>query len=360
MPRTSFKNLTTGYPYNQDLPARTQYNLVPETNCWAEKILSMNPVKDTHIHNPIPLDDDTWIIDGSVEDLLFNYTFSSEFYGIYYRQVEKSLIEDQNLKRRQYLYAGQLTIYLNDVDNWSIPWDSTTSSSFGISTEIIPDKLPDSTSENKLFDSDSIEDKNIFNITFGEKDILDLLLSHKRGQEVDLIDIDFNDLPSKLSKLIYAYLKVEVYEDYTFFANIKNLTDENDTILVQLYEKYVNDHYYRRFKLRPSFPKNEFEPELLNTDSTSVILEITETQVQQKYIEFTPPEIPYGKDAFFVVFDSDEQESQTDYDYTLELIDSTSVFSALTWDQKGLDGKIMPGNTMYLMWGYVSNYEDIL
>jgi len=229
-----------------------------------------------------------------------------------------------------------------------------------MSTEIIPDKIPTEDPDNPIFNSNMLIDENIFEITFGEKDMLDLLLVYKMGGEVNLDNIDFNLLPSNLSKLIYAYLRVEIYEDYTFFADIQNLTTDTDRVLVQLYEKYVNDHYYRRFQLRPSFPKNEFEPELLNTDSTTTTVILTETQVQQKYIEFYPPMIPYGKDAFFVVFNSKMQISQTDYDYTLELIDSTSVFSALTWDNKGLDGRVQAGDPMYLMWGYVSDFEVIL
>lgn len=348
------------YP-NVQLPERTQYDFVPETNSWASEIINDSPLKASHMKLPVPLNESTWKIDGSIEDLLFNYTFDHPVYSIYYRVVNPLAITDANLKKRQYLYAGQLTIYLNDIDNWYIPWDSTNTADFAMDTEIIPDRIPDDTiSTNPLFDTSMIIDLNIFDITFGERDMLDLLYKHKTGHEVDLTPIDFSILPSNLSKLIYAYLKVEVYNDYTFFTDVQNLTTSDDRVLVQLYEKYVNDHYYRRFELRPSFPKNEFEPELLNTDSTSAIMVVTDSQISQKYIEFYAPTIPYGTDGLFVVFNADKQIASVDYNYTLELIDSTSVFSALTWDGLALDGVIKAGDYMYVMWGYVSDFEDII
>lgn len=341
--------------------ALTKYDFVPEFNFWVRNVLTGSPVNTDHIlHKPLQLDEDTWRSDGSLLDLLFNYTFDSPNMSIFFRKVARGKILDPALKTRIFIYASQLSVYASDP-SYTIYDDPTIDAEYGMSTEVIPDgetEIDITTPE--LYDASDVTEYNIYQITYGEFDMLTLLFAHKSGIPVLLDDIDYNSLPSALSKLIYSYLKVEVDEDYTYYSGTTPIGNSDDRLLVRAYDKYVGDHYYNRIKVRPSFVKNEFEPELLNTDSTSEIRILTTQEVSNKEITFDIPVIPYGAEAFVIYYDGKLQKPETDYDYELHAIDSTSIRSALIWNGLGLESKVQADSIMYLLWGYVLDEEDLL
>lgn len=341
--------------------ALTKYDFVPEFNFWTRNLLTSSPVNTDHIfHKPLSIDENTWREDGSILDLLFNYTFDSSSMSIFFRKVARGKVLDPALKTRIFIYASQLTIYASDP-SYTLYDDPQVTADYGMSTEVIPngETVPD-TSSPVLYDMSDVTEYNIYNITYGELDMLTLLFAHKTGIPVLLDDIDYNLLPSTLSKLIYSYLKVEVEEDYTYYSGTTPIGNTDDRILVRMYDKYVGDHYYNRIKVRPSFIKNEFEPELLNTDSTSEIRILTTQEVSSKEITFDIPVIPYGAEAFVIYYDGKLQKPEVDYDYELHSVDTTAIRSALVWNGLGLESKVQSDSIMYLLWGYVLDEEDLL
>jgi len=341
--------------------ALTQYDFVPEFNFWARNILTGSPVNTDHIiHKPLQLDEATWRSDGGILDLLFNYTFDSPDMSIFFRRVSRTKVLDPALKTRIFIYASQLTIYASDP-SYTVYADPTETADFGMSTEIIPDgETTIDLVTPPLYDVSDLTEYNIYQITYGEFEMLSLLFAHKTGIPVSLDDIVYSDLPSVLSKLIYAYLKVEVENDYTYYSGTSSISSSDERLLVRMYDKYVGDHYYNRIRVRPSFVKNEFEPELLNTDSTSEIKILVAQEITNKEITFDIPVIPYGVESFVIYYDGKLQQPSKDYDYELYAIDTTTIRSALVWNGLGLESKVQSDSIMYLLWGYALDEEDLL
>lgn len=341
--------------------ALTAYDFIPEYNFWLFNLLGQNPLNNDYVvHNPVNVDEATWRTPGSILDLLFSYNFDFDTFSIFFRVVSPANITDSSLRTRLYLYATQLTIYANDPEYTDLT-PPTIPSSFGMSQEIIPDgEVPPDVGIPPLFSVANLIEYNIYDITYGEFDLLLLLYAHKLGQTIVLTNIDYNALPSALSKLIYAYLKIEINGDYTYYSGTTPVSDSDPRTMVKTYEKCVGDHYYRRMKVRRSFPKNDYEPELLNTDSTSSIHIVTDEDIQQKLIEFYIPSVPYDLEAFFISYDAKEQQPTTDYNYVLTAPNTSSIYSALIWNNLGLESKLEAGDILYMIWGYVINDEDLL
>ena len=85
---------------------------------------------------------------------------------------------------------------------------------------------------------------NLFNIGDEEKSLLDLILIYRHGEIPDLSIIDYSNLNSILSKLMYQYLDIVI--NYNFEnLNTTSLLSNTDNFLETFYETYVTNEAHR-------------------------------------------------------------------------------------------------------------------
>ncbi len=80
---------------------------------------------------------------------------------------------------------------------------------------------------------------NIFEIQNDDLTLLNKLLQYRLDStSITLIDIDYNNLSTNLSKLIYLYLNLKINNDYSLYDNITLLCNSN-SIIECIYESYI-------------------------------------------------------------------------------------------------------------------------
>lgn len=80
---------------------------------------------------------------------------------------------------------------------------------------------------------------NVFNLQSDDLMMLDVLLEYRLDStSVTLVSIDYNTLTTSLSKLIYIYLDVKIYGDYSLYDNTTLISDPSD-ILSNCFEFYL-------------------------------------------------------------------------------------------------------------------------
>lgn len=328
------------------------YTFVPEINYWLYSMLTTSPVEQVFAKLPIQLNESEWRVDSTLLDLLFNYTFDQPLYTLYYRPALLEKIQEKNIHNRVILYAGKLSIYTAD-STIEFPPDST-SSEIGMSTQVVPDfDLVDTEHQfpeyDNLFDTNYPIAKNIFNITYGEIDLLDLLLAYRNGDEINLDSIDYENLPSSLSKLIYIYLHTELTGDTSLY-NSQYPIGTQDRLITWAFEKWLTDYYYVRFRVKPVWTEDvtAFRDSL----SESITIVLSGTQISEKTIEFPIDKIPVDASTIYLVHDSKKQILKTDYDYIFENPDATTTISAVSWAGYAMETKVAEGQKMYMIWGY--------
>lgn len=329
-------------------PTPPPIHFIPEIDFWALQIISKSPVYQDYKQYPIAVKEEEWRRDGSVLDLLFNYTFDSACYSIHYLQVQQVAITDENILKRGTILANQLRYWVCDTTSCVeiLPGDST---ALGQGVEIIDDVQRPTTACTSLALS-LLTAANVFSITTGEKDLLDILFLHKTGTDVSnyLIQIDYNSLPSPLSKLIYIYLDIEVNNNYYLYDNDTPINDE-DRLIVTLYEKFVMDHLYRKISSRPIVPTGTYFGE---SDYTHIIDRLNDTNITNKQYYLPIDMRPISGDYIFLVHDGIYQALNTDFSYIESGLDTTSPLYIINWGNLGLDGKVEIFDKIYLMWGY--------
>lgn len=333
---------------------------VPELSLWAINITDLSPVSQKYMDKPVPITDE-WKPTGSILDLLFNYTFQNASYNIFYRSTDKFKITDKNINKRRSVYAGKLDLVAYDSTADIDILITTDSTSIGQSIEIIPDVELDpaftATQNHPLLDCNVTLARNVFQITYGEKDLLDLLLDFKNGIEIDLSNIVYDSLPSELSKLIYIYLNFELTNDYSLYDNNTPLTNQ-DRLLSWMYEKWLINHIYRRIEFEPALTFEDLGP-LIETGSSWQLLELNQVNIDSKNISFPSDKIPISENDIFLIHDSEEQKLKEDYDYLFDNTDTTSTISVLHWNNLKLENKVQLGDRMYLLWSHQPEEEIV-
>ena len=72
---------------------------------------------------------------------------------------------------------------------------------------------------------------NVFNLQSDDLMMLDVLLQYRLdSSSVTLISIDYNTLTTSLSKLIYIYLDVKIYSDYSLYDNTTLISASTDLL----------------------------------------------------------------------------------------------------------------------------------
>ena len=328
---------------------------VPEINYWATNVIENSSVEVDYMKKPVKVSETDWKLDGSVLDLLFNYTYNSDKYGIYYRKVSKEKITDKQVSNRISIYAGRLDIYHSDsttaLEAGVVAGDTTT---FGMSVEIIPDTtitLVQAQDNALLLDTNVLDSKNIFNITFGENDMLSLLYDFKVGNTIVLNSIVYNDLPSDLSKLIYIFLNYELNNDTTLYETGTSLSTE-DRLITWLFEQWLVNHFFRRKKFNPSLPFTDLGS-LLESQDFWQIIELDQTSITDKKVVFPPGKDPINASFIFMAHDSHKQVLDTDYKFITN--DDSTASAEVNWSGLGLESKVSLTDRIYLLWAYNPN-----
>jgi len=329
-------------------PTPPPIHFIPEIDFWALQILKKSPVYQDFKKYPIAINEEEWRRDGSVLDLLFNYTFDSASYSIHYLQVDKVAITDTNIVNRSAILANQLRYWVCDTTSAQIilPGDST---ALGEGVQIIDDVQRPTTPCTSLALS-LLTAANVFSITTGEKDLLDILFLHKTGVDVSsyLIQIDYNSLPSPLSKLIYIYLDIEVNDNYFLYDNDTPVNTE-DRLIVTLFEKFVLDHLYRKISFRPSISEGSY---MGDSEYTHLVDRLEEDDIINKRYLLPSTLKPISGEYIFFVHNGIYQVLNTDYNYQESGLDTTSPSYIINWGGLGLDGIAEVFDKIYLMWGY--------
>jgi len=307
------------------------YKFVAELNVWAKRIINNSPVYQTYKHVPVPTDETIWKKTGTILDLLFNYTYKETDFFLLYKESDYMDYTDNNVKNRLIILRGKTTLQVVDIE--APP----------ASTYLTPDPY-----DKTLIPEYQVISKNIFEITYGELYMLKLLQNFKNNINVDISTIIYDDL-SCLSKLIYLYLNLEINNDFSLYDD-ESLVNYSDRLLVTLYEKYIIDHYYKKcsYKFASSLDQTFFG----NCYSMSQIIDLTSTDLTNKYWSFPSDKYPIDSRSVFVVHNSDVQSYDTDYTVLIDTSVIPHVYR-LVWDGLALEEALASGNhRLYIMWTY--------
>jgi len=309
----------------------SSFTFIPELNYWMKLIAERSPCQQKYSKISVQVLESEWRFGGSILELLFNLTFSSLNYSIFYKKISPVQITDRELVRRIALYATRISVYLceeNDFLNINVP-----QTNIGTSTEVLDD------SSTSAF--------NIFSITEGEKEMLDMLLLFKTGNQITISDVNYQSLSSSLSKLIYIFLIGEIENDYSLFNQETPISNQN-RLLEIAYEKWLLDHVYKKQSLQAEAPTQE---NFVDSEFTSIRRAFSSEEIAAAQIRFPDSNTPISSCSIYLVYDGQIQILDTDYTY--KLIDGDpNMVGILDWNGLALKQKATVGDNFYLSWSY--------
>lgn len=309
------------------------YKFSPELNVWAKRIVDSSVVSKSYSNISVPLDETLWLKSFTFIDLLFNYTFKSPDFTIFYKIIDFFDSNDKNIKNRLIVVRGKTAMYVADEYT---PRSNTITTNDPYSEALVPNPI----------NSMSV---NVFDITYGELYMLKLLREHKNGNAINLSNIIYNNLGSSFSKLIYLYLNVEINNDYSLY-NDMSLVNSNDRLIVNLYEKFIIEHYYRRVKY--SFASTLNKDYLLPTKSKGQMIRLKLEDINTKYWNFPIDVQIIDSQSIFLVHNSKQLVYGNDYEILMDSSTTPNQYR-LSWSGKGLESLLNPiKNVLYLIWTY--------
>jgi len=85
---------------------------------------------------------------------------------------------------------------------------------------------------------------NLFQLTQDDLTLINKLLQYKRTGSTDISSIVYNNLTTKLSKLIYIYLDFKLTGDYSKYNNT-DLISDSTSVLTNMFECYVVEEMFK-------------------------------------------------------------------------------------------------------------------
>lgn len=317
-------------------------NIIPELNNWIDKILKESPIRrERHFDLPSKLGD--YRDDTSILSNLFKYTTIENDISIFYENKTINNIDDNILKKRLQV-RKDVNTYVCDTSNFTVPMKVNISENDNTGYDIISINI-DSTSRNlnTIIGSDvliSNNDTNIFEITEEEMYFLYILNMIKRGKYIHLPNIQFSNLTSSLSKLIYIFIKAVQDNDYTYYNTTNLITDETDNCFIKVFEKWVSDQIYNIQKLTTS--------ELINYNKTINSLtektgfyKLDSEQIENKYFSLDTTGV-FSSDHISIYFNDQKQDYGTDY--------ILQENNKIVWDGYNLQSKITIGSVLFIIY----------
>ena len=198
-------------------------DLVPELQHWFYEFVVNSSVNRYGV--PAPADVDSDCVDYQTQDSFIELLFNENFDGTVYHYLYNS---DTTKGNWTYSVAPRLNLY------------------------------PAAATYYRISRSDS--GQNIFNLQSADLTMLDALLAYRTdGTSVSIVSIDststlsfdstalvlyvnYDSLPTELSKLIFLYLDLKLYGRYTNYNNLNTVSTSEP--LETMYELLIIDEYF--------------------------------------------------------------------------------------------------------------------
>ncbi len=198
-------------PYDEETKTLiiNQNSICVDLDYWVNKVILKFTLNKNYIKKPIYTDKSNFI-NNSFISLLFNEEFDNDSYIYLYSEVIDKESWNQNYKSRLMLFPNTSGLFK----------PSNTNTEF---------------------------DFNIFDLKSDDLSLLDILLSYKNNNTVDISIINFEALTTKLSKLIYFYLDLKLnnnYSNYVFNIESESLGFKN--LLEDFYELFLSDLIFKK------------------------------------------------------------------------------------------------------------------
>jgi hypothetical protein len=191
-------------------------------------------------------------------------------------------------------------------------------------TRHIKDRLKSQGSTVSCYVSDSTNGSNVLSITDEEVILLDKLLLYRINNAVDISDIEYDELDSNLSKLIYQYLSFMCSDNFVYVNN-SYLVSSSDNELESLFEVFVVNECHKKMKNSNIVVSGS----VILTIPYRLKVTVDSTILSSKYFEI--PNTPYNRSDFYV-FQNGNLLDSTNY----ELVDTTSDL-LVSWESTNLE-----------------------
>lgn len=187
--------------------------VIPELLYYAEQFVLNSSANKSKIPFTGSLSS-LYLSNNSFIRLLFDENWDTNLttYRYLYRLEEDQSSIPENIKRRMMVYPTSSKYYVSDSD------------------------------------STAICNVNIFNLHNDDLLMLDLLLQYRLDStsvtSIELSEIDYENLSTNLSKLIYNYLNFKINNDYSMFDNT-TLLSYSGSVLENFYEAFISDLIFK-------------------------------------------------------------------------------------------------------------------
>jgi hypothetical protein len=298
-------------------------NFIPELNYWIYNRYFESPVNEYHFNFPVELSQENWSVDDSVLNLLFNESFTASSYRYMFNNISFQSITCSSLRMRLSAYRGNLNIYV----------------------------IPDISIITNL--------TNALELTIEELELCDILLNYRISTTNDsssivvvtdeLDSLDYNNLTSSFSKLIYIYLQVMINDDMTLYDNTTPIANTNRLIEL-IYEKFILDSCFR---------KNEAEYITLDSSSDCKVIDLENTT---EYISVDSSSIivaayPLSDNPFFLedmIVILNGVKKQVAVDFTVTIVNDVSY---LNWNGLGLQDELQADDKLFVSYSHETSWE---
>lgn len=224
----------------------------------------------THVNLPV-LSRDDLNTGTSIFHLLFNNNFTEEDYNIYFSEVSLT----------------------------SLPKN-------------IIDRICSRTPNTKCYQSTSDETKtNLFHFTEEEISMFDVLLEYRTTGECDISNIDYENLTSFLSKLVFLYLDIVVNENFISVDTLISIGSTEDMLHAMFFLYVINETH----KLLKS-AEIVLENNVIDYHINRKVIRMTEEIISTNQFSIYNP-VPASKDLMFVTYNGRKLDS-TEFSLDIE------------------------------------------
>lgn len=185
----------------------------------------------------------------------FFYNYWKENKVITFDHIEIPVIENNELAIPRGSFLELLFSKEFDYENYNICFKETRVTTFSkpimdrilFSPSLIKIYITDSTADEPIayVDATSNLDGNLFELQIDDINMLDRLLNYRKNLYVDL-NLNYEDLNTNLSRLIFSYLDLMINGKFDLE---ENLISKEENTLENLFELYVINEFHRYIEL---------------------------------------------------------------------------------------------------------------
>ena len=260
------------------------YRYIPELDYYFRSYwLSRGEITTDNINIPIVDSENQDLPTGSFLQLLFSQTFDSTSYTYLFSETEAADLS-KSLEERFKVSGSTTEVYMS------------TSSSSG---------------------------ENIFSLEDDDLTLLSKLSSYRIGINPNISNINYDNLSTNLSKLIYIYLDLVLNQNYSVL-NDSSVISDDDNALESLFELYVINESYKAMKNWT----NLIDANLLELRLVHEVKIITSAIESAKAVSLDEVVYDYNLDVYH---NGEKLVQDTDY---IVAIDSTAVVTWVVWENK--------------------------